>query len=533
MRKKVIGIIMMMLIIFICNIQNIYAYTENYKVSDDKNRYDAIAYTSDGGYVVVGCTSDRKSAYIAVYNSDGIKTKEKTYRGQFTYFYSVIQTSDNNFVAVGQLSTNYSDASIVKFDADLNVIWENTYTGSKDERFKSVIETSDGNIVAVGIADEINGNIEPAKGLIVKYDKNGNQLWSDTIGGTSYDEFNSVVETSDNCYAVVGKFKSKDIENLEIKGEADAVIFKYNNEGEILWKKSYGGSSYDEFNSIIKTSDGGYIAVGSTSSDDINDITDSTQWKCLIVKYDKNFNLLWNKGYGSGHQSEFLDVVELQNNDIIAVGETYSISPIQHGIIIQYDSNGNTISTASTSPEDDVQYSSVTKGDNNFIIIETNLTTNTSKVIKYSYNIENDEEIAIENISLNKNELSIKEGEIYNLTATITPSAATNKTLIWSSDNENIAKVENGNVIGILAGTANITVTTEDKKCQAICKVTVLKKLDTANNFNEDTNEKDTTVATGKLPQTGINITIITSIFAVTLIAIICYQKYYKYRDIK
>lgn len=528
MKKKLIGIIMI-LIIFMCNTTNIYAYNEIYKVNDNKNRYDAIAYKNDGGYVVVGCTSDKTSAYIAVYNSDGKKTNEKTYDGQHTYFYSVIQTTDNNFVVVGQAGKNYSDALIVKFDSDLNVIWENTYTGSKYEVFKSVIETSDGNIVAVGIADQINGNIEPAKGLIVKYDKSGNQLWANTIGGTSCDEFNSVVETSDNCYAVVGKFKSKDLENLEINGEADAVIFKYNSEGELLWKKSYGGSSYDEFNSIVKTSDGGYIAVGTTSSKDIDDITDSAQWKCLIVKYDKNFNLLWNKGYGSGHQSSFLSVVELKNNNIIVVGETYSVSPIQHGILIEYDAKGNMIFTESSLPEDDVQYCSIISDENNYIYVETNLTTNTSKLIKYSYDIQDNEEIAIEKISLDKTELNIAEGEIYNLTATITPSDATNKKVTWESDNEEVATVVNGRVTAKSVGTTTITVTTDDGNYTATCKVTVTENTSQSSNNPEKYN--DPTIAQEKLPKAGISYIAIVIISGLSILGIVFYKRY-KYFNI-
>lgn len=390
--KRVKVILIIFILILLCAISKVYSYDKIYDIKDDENTYNSIAYTSDGGFVTVGNTSDRKFAYISVYDVDGQKAKEKTYGGQFYYFYSVIQTSDSNYVAVGQKSSNYSDALIVKFDSNLNVIWENTYTGTKYERYSSVIETTDGSIVAVGIADQINGNSDPAKGLIVKYDKNGKQLWANTIGGTSHDVFNSVIETPDHCYVVVGTFKSKDIEEFEINGEADAIIFKYDSEGKLLWKKSYGGSSYDEFNSIMKTKDDGYIVVGSTASKDIEDITDSQQWKCLIVKYDKDFNFLWNKGYGSGHQSGFLSVVELTNNDIVAVGETYSVAPIQHGILIQYDSEGNLILSESSSPEDDVQYNSIVSCGNNLIIIEKNLTTNASRIIKYTYNIQSDEE---------------------------------------------------------------------------------------------------------------------------------------------
>ena len=401
---KKIKIIILLIFIFLLNIQDVFAYDEIFKINDEKNEYNDVAYTSNGGCVVVGNWGHRIFAYIAVYNINGEKVKENIYDREFTNFYSVIETSDNGYIAVGKNTSNYSNALIVKFDSELNVLWEKEYNGSKDERFNSVIETSDGNIIAVGIADQENGNIKPAKGLIVKYDKNGNQLWANTIGGTSYDLFNSVIETSDNCYIVVGTFKSKDLENLEINGEADAIVFKYNSDGELLWKKSYGGSSYDGFTSIIKSNDGGYIAVGTTASQDIEDITDREQWKCLIVKYDENFNVVWNKGHGSGHQSEFLSVVELSNKDIVAVGETYSISPTHHGILIQYDSEGKFVyseewPTIETEPRNSTKYPSIAGKDNSFIFIDSNLFTETSKIIKYSYDSKKEEEKTADNSS--------------------------------------------------------------------------------------------------------------------------------------
>lgn len=384
--KKIKFIFIMSIFVLMYTVLNVYGYDIVFTVNDNENEYNAIDFTSDGGLITVGCTNDGKSAYIASYDINGQKIKEKTY--EHSWFNSAIQTKDKGYIAVGR---KYYDALIVKFDSNLNVIWENTHKGHKYNEYYSVIETLDGDIVAVGVADEENGNTEPAKGLITKYDENGNMLWENTIGGTSYDVFNSVVETQDGCYIVVGTIKSKDIENLEINGEADAVVLKYNSQGELLWKKAYGGSSYDEFNSIIKTKDGGYITVGSTASFDIDNITDEAQWKCLVVKYDKDFNLLWNTGYGSGHASKLLSVIELPNNDIIAVGTTHTVVPIQHGIIIQYDSKGNIISSESTEQEEKIRYNSIDIYDNNFIIVENNLTYNTSKIIRYCYSVQSDE----------------------------------------------------------------------------------------------------------------------------------------------
>jgi uncharacterized protein YjdB len=62
------------------------------------------------------------------------------------------------------------------------------------------------------------------------------------------------------------------------------------------------------------------------------------------------------------------------------------------------------------------------------------------------------------------------------LTAAVSPANATNKAIIWTSDNESVATVSNGRVIARAAGTATITVTAEDSrfgKITASCQVRV------------------------------------------------------------
>ena len=81
--------------------------------------------------------------------------------------------------------------------------------------------------------------------------------------------------------------------------------------------------------------------------------------------------------------------------------------------------------------------------------------------------------VAVKGVSLSKTELPLLKGATAELTATISPSDATNKTLIWSSDNTSVATVENGTVTAVSAGNATITVTTEDGNHTAACEVTV------------------------------------------------------------
>jgi len=82
--------------------------------------------------------------------------------------------------------------------------------------------------------------------------------------------------------------------------------------------------------------------------------------------------------------------------------------------------------------------------------------------------------VAITGISLDQDSLSIKTADRIQLTATVTPSDATNKNVIWSSSDSTIVTVSNsGLVIGVGEGTATITATTEDGSFTAKCNVEV------------------------------------------------------------
>ena len=81
--------------------------------------------------------------------------------------------------------------------------------------------------------------------------------------------------------------------------------------------------------------------------------------------------------------------------------------------------------------------------------------------------------IAVENININKTSLNLTKGNSETLIATITPSNATNKTLIWTSSNTSIAKVDtNGNISAVGVGSAVITVKSSNGKI-AICNITI------------------------------------------------------------
>ncbi|MEG1096968.1 MAG: leucine-rich repeat protein [Clostridiales bacterium] len=84
--------------------------------------------------------------------------------------------------------------------------------------------------------------------------------------------------------------------------------------------------------------------------------------------------------------------------------------------------------------------------------------------------------IDVSGVALNKSELSLEEGKSGDLTATVAPANATNKTVAWSSSDNEVATVDNGVVKAVSPGSATITVTTADGNKTATCKVTVTAK---------------------------------------------------------
>ena len=84
-----------------------------------------------------------------------------------------------------------------------------------------------------------------------------------------------------------------------------------------------------------------------------------------------------------------------------------------------------------------------------------------------------DVEVSVTGVSLDKTELDLNEGETFTLTATVSPSNATNKSVTWSSSNTAAATVDsNGKVTAVKAGEATITAKTANGQT-ATCTVIV------------------------------------------------------------
>ncbi len=235
-------------------------WTRNYGQAHYYESGLSIQETNDGGYIIAGTTdfvfpSFPGDVYLIKTDINGDTLWTRVYECG-DYGACVQQTDDGGYIIAGASSmyyqTNKMDVLLIKTDENGNTLWEKTYGGEKSEEGKSVKQTSDGGYIVVGT---IYNSCECT--YLIKTNPNGDTLWTRIYdGGTGY----SVLQTSDGGYIIAGKTK------LNSTSGNDIMILKTDSDGNILWTSTWGGANYEAGRSIIETSDGAYIIVGTTGS---------------------------------------------------------------------------------------------------------------------------------------------------------------------------------------------------------------------------------------------------------------------------
>jgi uncharacterized delta-60 repeat protein len=210
----------------------------------------------------------------------------------------------------------------------------NLYGGNSAESAKNLRQTSDGGYVIIGETfSGVSGDIsQPNKGYsdiwILKLNADGSKAWDKSLGGSSFDFGYDIYPTPDRGYIVVGGIFGNDTDATDtIYGAQDIWIFKLNDDGSIAWDKTFGGSLYDAISSIQTTSDGGYVAVGTSNSANGN-IYDSNKGglDLVVIKLNADGSKAWNKTYGGSGSEQGISIQTTSDNGYIIVGFTESDS---------------------------------------------------------------------------------------------------------------------------------------------------------------------------------------------------------------
>ncbi|MBG6111528.1 gliding motility-associated-like protein [Flavobacterium sp. CG_9.10] len=209
---------------------------------------ESIVKTPDGGYILAGSSDSNISGdknqnsrgggdyWILKIDSLGAIVWQKTIGGNNgDYAKSIIATSDGNYIIGGDSFSNISGEKTEKTVNNSNDVW------------------------------------------LLKLNSNGQILWQKDIGANDTETFADIRMTSDNGF-ILGIMSYSGISGFKTevsRGERDYWIVKLDAAGKFEWDKTIGGSSLDQPQSIVQAKDGGYVTVGWSQSDTSGDKTEN------------------------------------------------------------------------------------------------------------------------------------------------------------------------------------------------------------------------------------------------------------------
>ena len=287
----------------------------------DGDSAGSVRITDDGGFIIAGSTTLLDADY-----GDAALIKTDKY-GQIEWnrwygleewsegFSEGIPTPDGGYIAAG--SHAYSDRQgepdmyVVKTDAAGNVTWEQSYGLSefKPDAASDIITTTDGGFLIAG-RSQSGANLNA---YLVKIDSDGNILWQKTYGGVGGENASSIKRTDDGGYVFVG---STSTDATGGANDYDFYLVKIDADGNVQWQKRYGGTDWDKAGCVIVTPDKGFLMSGYTASPEFGAVARDV----FLVKTDAAGNKQWQNLYGWEHKDRASKVVATSDGGYLVVG---------------------------------------------------------------------------------------------------------------------------------------------------------------------------------------------------------------------
>jgi len=303
--------------------------------------------------------------FLAKFNSNGGLEWSTYFGGDSTDVGTKLSTdfNQNVYVCGHTFSTNNiavnafqpvlngnNDGFVAKFDS-VGVLQWSSYIGGSDVDVATGISFGDTSVYISGYTfstdlivsntvhqSSLNGIKD---GFLTHVSESGNLLWTTYYGGEGFDNIQSVKTFNNNVYFVGSTSSDSSITAGNsfqlIKGDTiDAVIGKFNREGDLMWSSYFGGDSIDIGADLFFELDSNIIAVGSTNSINLPfiDTTNSYQTQlggesdAFLTKISKTGQMIWSTYHGGENNEKTEAVAVYGNTGIYVVGSTLSDSSV-------------------------------------------------------------------------------------------------------------------------------------------------------------------------------------------------------------
>lgn len=286
----------------------------------------------NNNYFIVGEAEHK--VYLLKVDRDGNLLWEGRYGPDngISYGYDIIIARDGNYLICGATNVRNGryDAYLIKVDNNGNLIWERIIDLNDNDDYGCVIKPAKDDSGYIIFGYEYNDTISSHDIFVAKVDEYGYLLSSIGFGGRLDDYLYDVLELEDG-YLICGFTESYGA------GGGDVYLVKTNFNGEPRWDRTFGGVNWERGYSIKKTNDNSFIICGTTQS------FGNGSYDVYVLKVDENGNLIWQKTYGGTNWDEGY-CIDLADNGYIITGFTRSFGSGNEDIyVIKIDENGNLI----------------------------------------------------------------------------------------------------------------------------------------------------------------------------------------------
>ncbi|WP_133299945.1 putative Ig domain-containing protein [Larkinella punicea] len=269
----------------------------------------AAVLTTDDGFLLGGSSTSGQSGdktedsrgnrdyWVVRIDDEGNMLWDKTLGGgEIDYLTALATTSDDGFLVAGySLSGDDGDKTegnkgggdywVIKLDEEGNTLWDKAIGGSETDYLSAVLATPDGGFLLAGASgsNTSGDKTEDSRGdqdyWVVKLNADRAVEWDKTLGGDGYDGLFSALLTADNGFLVGGYSYSghNGDKSEENKGDVDYWVIKLDEEGNILWDKTVGGTGADYLSAMTTTLDGGFLLAGRSDSNAGGDKSDNSR----------------------------------------------------------------------------------------------------------------------------------------------------------------------------------------------------------------------------------------------------------------
>jgi hypothetical protein len=294
---------------------------------------NAIQPLANGDYMVfndsiycpwIVCISEKK---LTRFNTDGEFMSTQLLNLPFNSLYRDHYMNNDETVTLVSTS-DVTQSRISTYTANGDSIWSVDYAyppGQGRIVFNAISPAANGGFMLTG------KNPNGTRMLIARTNNLGDTLWLKTYG-----EINNVyagidIETIDETsFIILG-------DTSGITTPSDIHLTKIDDDGNILWSKLFGGADNDFSASILRLSDGSFVALGTTYS------FGAGGSDYYLIKTDSNGNILWTNTFGTEHNEFATSIRETEDGGFIISGNQEVDVFTQNIYIVKTDVMGNTV----------------------------------------------------------------------------------------------------------------------------------------------------------------------------------------------